>query len=152
MQRYEELKKRHSAHAELLSLMKTLPEQDATELFSRVRAGGDIETIVKHVQDGNLLLQLQLVPETWLRYELPYSRDMSALLLTSGSPYLNSLIYEAASQLTLHSQAHRSAVTEPNYRFFPAEYASSEYRSEYVKPYHAAVFVEPRLENVKPSE
>lgn len=38
--------------------MRTLPEQDATELLLRVRAGEDIATIVKHVQDGNLLLQL----------------------------------------------------------------------------------------------
>jgi hypothetical protein len=49
MQRYKELKKRHSAHAELLSLIKTLLEQDATKLFSRVRAGGDIKTSVKNV-------------------------------------------------------------------------------------------------------
>ncbi|CAI6315083.1 unnamed protein product [Periconia digitata] len=151
-QKYEDLQKRQSAHEELLSLMRTLPEQDATELFLRVRAGGDSATIVKHVQDGNLLLQLQLVPETRFRYELPYSRDMPALLLASGSPYLNSLIYEAASQRALHSHAHGSAATEPNHRVFPAEYASSENRSEYVKPYHAAVFVEPRLENLKPSE
>ncbi|PVH92879.1 hypothetical protein DM02DRAFT_662521 [Periconia macrospinosa] len=192
-QRYEDLQKRRSAHEELLGLMSTLPEQDATELFLRVQAGGDITTIVKHVQDGNLLLQLQLVPETRLRYELPHSRDMPALLLTSESPYLNSLIYEAASQRALHVtvQGHergrvqlgqndclqgeeeipkensdlsylhnihnvklfiKSAATEPNHCVFPAEYASSEYRSEYVKPYHAAVFVEPRLENVKPSE
>lgn len=132
--------------------MRTLPEQDATELFLRVRAGGDIATIVKHVQDGNLLLQLQLVPETRFRYELPYSRDMPTLLLTSGSPYLNSLIYEATSQRVLDSQTPVSAAMEPNQRIFPAEYASSEYRSEYVRPYHAAVLVEPRLRSVKPSE
>jgi hypothetical protein len=45
-----------------------------------------------------------------------------------------------------------SAATEPNQRVFPAEYASSEHQSEYVKPYHAAVFVKPQLENVKPSK
>lgn len=151
-QRYEDLRKSRSAHEELLSLMKILPEQDATELFLRVRAGGDIATIVKHVQDGNLLLQLQLVPETRFQYELPYSRDMPASLLISGSPYLNSLIYEAASQRAWHSQAHKSAATESSHRVFSAEYASSEHRSEYLKPYHAAVFVEPRLGNVKPSE
>lgn len=73
---------------------------------------------------------------------------MPAFLLTSGSPYLNSLIYEAASQRVLHSQADGSAATP---RIFLAEHASSEYRDEYVKPYHAAVFVEPRLANGKPS-
>ncbi|PVH91110.1 hypothetical protein DM02DRAFT_485369, partial [Periconia macrospinosa] len=79
-QRYEDLRKRQSAHKELLGLIRTLPEQDATELLLQVRARGDIETIAKHVQDSNLLLQLQLVPETRFRYKLPYSRDMPALL------------------------------------------------------------------------
>lgn len=132
--------------------MKTLPEQHAAELFLRVRAGGDIAIILKQVQDGNLLLQLQLMPETRFRYELPYSRDMPASLLTSGSPYLDSLIYEAAPQRASQLQAHMSAATKPEHIIFPAERASLEYRSEYAKPYHAAVFVEPGLEKVKPSE
>ena len=108
--------------------------------------------IVNHVKDGDLLLQLQLVPETRLRYELPYSRDMPSLLLTSGSPYLESLIYEAASQRALQSQVHKTIATEPEQRVFPEDYTSPMYQDPYVKPYHAAVFVEPRLENARPSE
>lgn len=65
--------------------MRPLPEQDAVELLGRVRAGGDAGAIVNHVKDGNLLLQMRLVPETQLRYELPYSREIPALLLTSGA-------------------------------------------------------------------
>lgn len=132
--------------------MRTLPEGDAVELFRRVRAGGDAGAIVKNVKDGNLLLQLHLVPETRLRYELPYSRDMPALLLTSGSPYLDSSIYEAASLRGLPSQSRGTAATEPENHIFPTERSSSEYESQYVKPYHAAVFVEPRLEKTRPSE
>src|SRR3712207_6263205 len=78
--KYEDLRRKRSAHEELLGLMKTLPEQDAVDLFKRIRAGGDVAAIVKHVQDGDLLLQLQLVPDTRFRYELPYSRDMPASL------------------------------------------------------------------------
>jgi hypothetical protein len=139
-QKYEELRRHRSAQEELLGLMRTLPEGDATELFRRVRAGGDAGAIVNSVKDGDLLLQLHLVPETRLRYELPYTRDMPAFLLTSGSPYLDSVIYEAASQRALQSQVHGSAAT------------ASKYRSEHVKPYHAAVFVEPRLGKTRPSE
>ncbi|PVH93022.1 hypothetical protein DM02DRAFT_697757 [Periconia macrospinosa] len=149
--KYEELQKHQSAHEKLASLLRTLPEQDALALLYRVRAGGggDVAAIVKHVQDGNLLLQLQLVPETRFQYQLPYSRDMPELLSTSTSPYIKSLIYEAASQRALPSQAHGSAAT---HHVSPAEHASSGYPSEYIKPHHAAVFVEPRLGNVKPSE
>ena len=36
--------------------MRTVPEQDAMELFHRVRTGADAGAIVNHVKDGNLLL------------------------------------------------------------------------------------------------
>jgi hypothetical protein len=127
--KYEDLRKRQTAHEEVFSLIKTLPEQDAVGLFRRIRDGGDVGTILRHVRDGDLLVQLHLVPETRHRYELPYSRDIPASLLTSRSPYLDSLLYNAISQ-----------------------HGSLEYQSEYVTPYHAAVFVEPRLEKVMPSE
>ncbi|EOA89630.1 uncharacterized protein SETTUDRAFT_103856 [Exserohilum turcica Et28A] len=146
------VKQKYEEHKEFVNLVRTLPEQDAIELFHRVRAGGDVAAIVSHARDGNLLLQLHLAPETRFRYELPYSRDMPTLLLTSGSPYLDSLVYEAAAQRALLLQAQDPATTEPEHRVFPPEYTSSEYRSEYVRPYHAAVLIEPRIENVKPSE
>ncbi|EMD69258.1 hypothetical protein COCSADRAFT_130800 [Bipolaris sorokiniana ND90Pr] len=138
--KYEDLRREQSAHEELIRLMQTLPEQDAFELFKRVRARGDVSAILNHVRDGGLLSQMQLIPETRLRYELPYSRDMPELLRTSGSPYLGSLIYEAVSQST-----------EPQQSVVPAKTAQT-YQDMYVKPYHAAIFVEPRLENTRISE
>jgi hypothetical protein len=130
--------------------MRTLPEQDAVELFRRVRAGGDLEATLNHVRDGDLLLQMHLVPEIRLRYELPYSRDIPALLMASGSPYLDSTIYEAASQRVLHSHILHTTVTESEQHVSPE--GTSTYMSPYVKPYHAAVFIEPRLETVRPSQ
>jgi hypothetical protein len=94
---------------------------------------------------------MHLVPETCLRYELPYSRDLPARLLVSGSPYLDSMIYEAASQRALYSQIREITTTEPERRILP-DIDSLTYQSQYVKPYHAAVLVEPRLENARPSE
>ena len=131
--------------------MKTLPEQDAVGLFHRIRDGGDIETILRHVRDGDLLLQMHLIPEARLRYELPYSRDMPAILLTSESPSLDSIIYKAASQRTLRSKIVKASATEPQKDVFPAEYTPM-YQDPYVKPYHAAVLVEPRFENARISE
>lgn len=77
---------------------------------------------------------------------------MPELLSISRSPYLDSVIYEAASQRALHSQAHKSVTAERGHRVVLAEYTASKYQSQHVKPYHAAVFVEPRLENARPSE
>ncbi|KAL5400416.1 hypothetical protein PMIN03_012393 [Paraphaeosphaeria minitans] len=149
--KYEHLLKHRSAHEELLGLMRTLPEQDAVELFRRVRAGGDTEATLTHFKGGDLLLQMHLVPETRLRYELPYSRDIPALLLASGSPYLGSIIYEAASQRALHSHLLGTIAPGSEQRVFP-EGTSSMYKSPYVKPYHAAAFIEPRLEAARPSD
>lgn len=151
-QKYEDLRKHQSVHEELLSLMKTLPEQDAVELFHRIRAGGDVGAILNHVKDGNLLLQLQLAPETRFRYELPYRPSMPASLLTSGSPYLESLLYEAASLHISPLQPHESVTKVRRKHNCSAEPRTPEYQHQYVKPYHAAVFVEPRLEKVRPSE
>ncbi|EUC50478.1 hypothetical protein COCMIDRAFT_32300 [Bipolaris oryzae ATCC 44560] len=149
--KYEDLRKKQSAHEELFGLIQTLSEQDAFDLFKRVRAGGDVGAILDHVRDGDLLLQMQLVPETRLRYELPYTRDIPALLLKSGSPYLGSLVYEAVSQRALSSKVHGPTNTEPQQSVVPAR-ATQTYQDMYVKPYHAAIFVEPRLENTRISE
>lgn len=149
--KYEDLQKHRSAHEDLVSLMRTLPEQDAVELFRRVRAGGDLEATLNHVRDGDLLLQMHLVPETRLRYELPYSRDIPALLIASGSPYLDSMIHEAALQRVSHSHIPHTTATGSEQRV-PPEGTVSTYMSPYVKPYHAAVFAEPRLETARPSD
>lgn len=94
---------------------------------------------------------MHLVPETCLRYELPYSRDLPARLLVSESPYFDSTIHEAASQRTLHSQIREITATESERRIL-SDSDSLTRQSQYVKPYHAAVLIEPRLENAGPSE
>jgi len=40
----------------------------------------------------------------------------------------------------------------PARRILPVEATSSEYQDQYVKPYHAALFIEPRLANARPSD
>ena len=132
--------------------MRVLPEHDAVELLRRVRAGGDAGAIVNTVRDGNLLLQLHLVPETRLRYDLPYSRNMPTLLLSSGSPYLDSIVYEAATLHSLQAQARVSAAVSSEPCDARESYVHPKYRNEFLRPYHAAVLVEPRLQLAKPSD
>ncbi|PVI01196.1 hypothetical protein DM02DRAFT_717996 [Periconia macrospinosa] len=149
-QKYDDLKQRRSDHEELLTLMRTLPEQDAANLFLRVRAGGDITTIVNHVKDGNLLLQLQLVPESRFRYELPYSKSMPEFLRVPGNTYLESLVYEAASLGSLRGQAQSSLGSSAS-SSISANSGTNEYQSAYLKPYHVAEPYEPLLGSVQPS-
>jgi hypothetical protein len=84
---------------------------------------------------------MRLVPETRLRYDLPYSRDFPARLLVSGSPYLDSIVYETTLQYASNSEVRDVTATEPQRQILP-DVNSLLYQSQYVKPYHAAVFVE----------
>ena len=110
--------------------MRTLPEEDAVEVFRRVRNGSNAGAIVSHIKDGNLLLQLQLVPESRFRYDLPYSRDIAASLLSSGSLHLDSLLSEAASQRAMHIQSHATAATDLTSRRLLTESIPSEYQNQ----------------------
>jgi hypothetical protein len=131
--------------------MESLSEHNAVDLFRRVRAGTDAMSILSSIRDGDMLLQMRLVPETRLRYELPYSRNLPARLLVSGSPYLDSSIHEATLQPVSYSGIRDISALQPQQRILP-DVSSLLYQSQYVKPYHAAVFIEPRLENARPSE
>jgi hypothetical protein len=93
---------------------------------------------------------MHLVPETRLKYDLPYSLNFPAVLLASGSPYLTSPIYESTSQHSIHTQEHGIPVTEHERASTTSVPLANQ--AQYVKPYHAAVLVEPRLDRVKPSE
>jgi hypothetical protein len=148
---YNDLRKTQSTHQELLSLMKSLPEQDAFNLFRHVRDGGDTESILASFRDGDLLLQMRLVPETRFRYDLPYTRDFPSRLAQSKSPYLDSTMYKAVSQHASNSGIREATATGSDRRNHP-DMDSSVYQSQYVKPYHAAAFVEPRLDAATPSK
>jgi hypothetical protein len=126
--------------------MQTLPEQDAIELFRSVRKGRDLATILNRFKDGDLLLQMHLVPETRLRYNLPYSKNLPPVLLESGSPYLDTVIYTpnfTSSPLEQLAGGSKSAPSVP---------MRSTHETQYVRPYHAATLVEPRLERARPSD
>lgn len=141
------MQRRATAHEELIELLRNRPDQDAQDIFQRIRSGADIKTILNQVKTGDLLLQMAVEPETRFRYEFPYKSEFPEDYFINN-PYLTSLIYEATS---LYSTGHDS-----NYSPLPkterlANLGSSEYQSVYLKPFHAAQVVDPLLSNVKVS-
>lgn len=80
-------KERARVSDELLQLMKNSSDEDAINILRRIRAGADLEVVVRQVKDGNLLMQLSLMPETRRRYDLPYITEIPAFLLTPDNPY-----------------------------------------------------------------
>ncbi|KAK4120218.1 hypothetical protein N657DRAFT_531873, partial [Parathielavia appendiculata] len=63
------------------------PEAEANEIVKRIRRGEDPECIVRFIKEGDLLLQLALVPETRYRYISPFLEEMRASLMRPESPY-----------------------------------------------------------------
>jgi hypothetical protein len=139
--RSQALKRRHSTLEsskevldELFHLLRSKPEEESLELLRRIRGQDDPEAIVKQVKDGDLLLQMALVPEARLRYQFPHVKEMPTVLQTPDNPYLSSMIYA----WTVGSRS-------------PPENAQSQQQSRYLKPFHAADLVDPVLDSVRPS-
>ena len=92
---------------------------------------------MRHIIAGDMLLQLHLKPETRYRYVFPYRAQMPASLQTPHNPYLRSLVYEGTDLTSI-----------PEQQTLPSD---EQYRTQYLKPYHAAEIVDPRLDSVRPS-
>ncbi|GAM82988.1 hypothetical protein ANO11243_009740 [Dothideomycetidae sp. 11243] len=131
------------AYEELFRVMRALPERQASDIYRRIRAGFDVRTLLDQVKGGDLVLQLAVAPETRFRYELPYHAELPDALRLDN-PYLDCLLYEAASVMPLAWAAADSSS--------PASTANNpEYRSLYLRPFHAAHTIDPRLINARPS-
>ncbi|KAH5222640.1 hypothetical protein HBI82_000920 [Parastagonospora nodorum] len=62
--RYQELKLKRTAEEELFYMLQTMNEQDAGDVFRRIRTGAKAESLVRHIQESSLVLGLSLAPET----------------------------------------------------------------------------------------
>jgi hypothetical protein len=132
------LERSHTNLERLIHALQSRSEVEATAIFQRLRDGADIETIVRHITTGDLLLQLQVTPETRYRYDFPFQTAMPVFLQLPDNPYLRSMLYEA----TFTSTPDDQVIDSP---------AAHRHRPEYFKPYSSATIVDPRLELIKPS-
>ncbi|KAK3358721.1 hypothetical protein B0T25DRAFT_599547, partial [Lasiosphaeria hispida] len=135
----DELQEKSSVYEELVGLLRSVPEQEAHDILRRLRAGGDVAAVTRQVKDGCLLLQLALSPETRLRYTFPYVAEMPARLQVHGNIYLDSPIYGAALSSTPSPSSPDSGDLEARYQCI------------YLKPYHTAKIIDPRLSQIKAS-
>ncbi|KAF3049916.1 hypothetical protein E8E11_008181 [Didymella keratinophila] len=92
--RYGVLKTQKEAYAELFALIQTRPDNESLEILRRIKMGADGESVLRHVRDGDLFVQLSVEPETRLRYNLPYVDSIPASLLVPDDQYLTTPLYE----------------------------------------------------------
>ena len=121
--------------------MQSKSVEESKSILDRIRSGQDVRTVLRHLQDGDLLLQIALVPETWHRYSFPYHSEMPSFLLNDSNPYLQSRMYKLVSGST---ETTKGANTN-----LQAARVGDE--ALYRAPYHAARLVEPRIDAARPS-
>jgi hypothetical protein len=135
--RYQELKDKRTAQEELYDMLQTMTEQDAADVFRRIRSGAKAEALVRHVQEGSLVLGLSVAPETRIRYEFPYMATIPAAL--RESIYFRSHVFDALQTL----DSAPSFATQANL---------VARQSNYAKPLFAAEMVDPLLAEARPSQ
>ncbi|KAK3899213.1 hypothetical protein C8A05DRAFT_46654 [Staphylotrichum tortipilum] len=144
--KYTELQTQKSVFEQVYEVLQTRPEKDAVEVFQRIRRGTDAGSVLRHVNHGDILIQLALVPEARYRYEFPYLPDMPSFLRQSSNPYLDSDVYEYSLRGTpdpAPQQAHQQPQQAPR---------DGPERDPYLKPYLSATVVDPWLDSVQPSK
>ncbi|KAK3301063.1 uncharacterized protein B0H64DRAFT_382525 [Chaetomium fimeti] len=155
--KFNELQSQKSAFEQVYDVLQARSEQEAKEVFRRIRSGSDAGTILRHVNYGDMLVQLALVPEARFRYEFPYLPDMPPFLRNMDNPYLDSDVYEYALR-QCSNPSHQTGYQRPQQRLLTnaANGADSVYGAgqldPYHKPYSSATVVHPWLDSVKPSK
>ncbi|KAM5355044.1 hypothetical protein ACJ41O_001690 [Fusarium nematophilum] len=118
--------------------MQTRPESEALEIFRRIRAGDDAETIMRQLTTADLLLQVRMEPESRYRYQFPYSSQLPTYLQSPNNEFIKSRVYE----WNAGDDSQSSQPPSPN---------DDKFTAHYLRPFHAATIVDARLAEVVPS-
>ncbi|KAM0553309.1 hypothetical protein ACHAPJ_007322 [Fusarium lateritium] len=138
--KFEALRESHPA-AVVYRALQQRSRPEALDIVYRIQAGVDAETLARQLTTADLLLQVQLEPETRSRYSFIYSPMMPAYLQTLTNPFIRSLIHEWSDRDDASSIAS-PALPERDLG----------YRAQYLRPHHAATIVDSRLDEIVPSK
>jgi hypothetical protein len=70
--------------------IQTRPEAEVHKIVCRIRAVSNAETMARQLSTADLLLQVQLEPETRCCYQFLYSPSMPSYLQTPTNPFVQS--------------------------------------------------------------
>ncbi|PVI05577.1 hypothetical protein DM02DRAFT_584122 [Periconia macrospinosa] len=137
---YDHLKTSQEQLEQLFRAIRTRPDGDAKAIFESIRSGADVDSIVRHIDSGDLVSQLRVVPERRFRFEFPFKGEMPRFLQAPDNLYLKSPLHEAALAFPTSERQGSIGLEE------------SQYTTPYVKPYFTAAVVDPRLDKITPSK
>ncbi|KAK0661688.1 hypothetical protein QBC41DRAFT_307295 [Cercophora samala] len=151
--RFVDLEDKVNIYEQVYAILRSRPQHEANSVFKRIRTGDDPRSILRHVEHGDLLLQLRVVPESRYRYEFPFMSPLPSWLQTQDNPYLESLIYE------WELERPRSPIKSPKRKARQVEDRRSESEESttpgpgpYLKPFHAAEVHDSLIDSTEPSK
>ena len=106
--------------------------------------GANAGFTVRQIQDSDLLLQVSLVPDTRLRFEFTYRKEMPVTIQRSENEYLGSFMYEilcAEDRLKAKVEGEQPQQR----RQYELNALAKRFPPQYLQPYHSAKLVDPRL-------
>ena len=141
--KYSDLQRQTRTYEQLYDFLQSRDANEAASIVQRIREGQGPESILRQISDGDLLLQLSLIPESRFRYQLPYSEDISVIKSRySGNPYLNPWIYEWPNEVGTKQASGKAGM----------DIDVNDHHHPYLTPYHAATIIDSRLDSVQPSK
>jgi len=148
--KFGELQSEKTAYEQLYDALRNRPLPEAKDVLQRIRGGADASSILRHVNYGDVLVQMALTPESRYHHEFPYRKEMPAFLLRANNPYLDSHIYEYS--LRGDPDQRRLRLTGSDSALVGGPRAEPGQTDPYVKPFHASTIVHLWLDAVTPSK
>ncbi|KAK3330184.1 hypothetical protein B0H66DRAFT_48791 [Apodospora peruviana] len=148
--KFNELQSQTSVYERLYDVLRGRSEQEANEVLQRIRRGADLESVLRQVNYGDVLLQLALVPEARYRYEFPCMSEMPTFLLRLDNPYLDSEVY-ACHLRAAPTSGRQQQLPSPANTTSPSPHFDEDILAPYSKPFHAVQLIEPWFNAVSPS-
>jgi adenine-specific DNA glycosylase len=96
--RYDRLSSKYASLQEVFELLKSRPERESLAILSRIRSGHEVEAILRHVKDGELLLHLNLIPGSHQPDEFSSLMDLSTRVIVPRDPHSDGCLVEATSE------------------------------------------------------
>lgn len=76
--KFNELRSLEESNARVIAGLRERPEAEALAILRRLRGAEDVRSLARHIEHGDLLLQVALAPETNYRYDFPFHWAMPA--------------------------------------------------------------------------
>lgn len=152
---YAELSQEKAQYEGIYKFIQTRPRAEADEIFRRIRAGVDVGSLLRFIEDGDLVAQAVLKPDSRRRrYEFPYHSEMPIYLFSSNNPYLDSLLFQSTFSQPITADSEHQVLNDSasdrqmhTTRKQPATDAIND-NIMYLMPYSTAQMIEPTIEKI----